>query len=402
MARTKRTVAIVATLYAASAASAAPLEAPVRALRGNTVTVECRAAGQTRPAVGDAARIVYRPGDGDELHAGDGRVKTVHDGNCEVELTGGADRVTVGMIAVIEATGRGRIPAPAPKEPDPPAFAQPDTSDKVPAGTAADSGSAQSLYEEASALWQAQPAQATAAMGRAAHLGHRLAQTWYGYALGTGHGIQKNRPEGLRWLLRGAEGGDAESYKKLGVAYAEAWGGESPDYAEACRWFIKGADAGDGNCMVEAAVCYGGGFGVAENRDRVHDLYRRAAALNIPAAIRAYGWYFEVGQYEKQDYAEAARWYRRAADMGDGQAQANLGNLYMQGRGVERDYEQGLSWLRKAVQQDNRDAMFSLGNAYEHGLGLPADRRQALDWFRKAQAAGYTGAAARLSALGGE
>ena len=116
-----------------------------------------------------------------------------------------------------------------------------------------------------------------------------------------------------RWMLRGAEHGDATTQFWLGVAYEQNWFGAT-DSELALKWYQKAAEAGDPDAQVELGQRYADGDGV------------------------------------KQSYELAAKWFRKAAEHipdlgGAGQGRYRLGQLYMEGLGVPCDYGQAYFWL---------------------------------------------------------
>ncbi len=100
-------------------------------------------------------------------------------------------------------------------------------------------------------------------------------------------------------------------------------------------------------------------------------------------------YYFGLGHYVPQNYAQARRWLEKAADLGDVAGQFWLGRLYDLGRGVAQDYAQSAKWYEKAAAQGHASAQNWLGRQYLQGQGVPQDAAQAVMWFQKAAAQGY-------------
>jgi TPR repeat protein len=100
-------------------------------------------------------------------------------------------------------------------------------------------------------------------------------------------------------------------------------------------------------------------------------------------------YYFGLGHYVPQDYAQAAKWYEKAAVQGHAEAQFWLGRLYDLGRDVPQDYAQAVKWYEKAAVQGHSSAQYKIGRQYLQGQGVPQDVAQSAKWFQKAAAQGY-------------
>lgn len=102
-----------------------------------------------------------------------------------------------------------------------------------------------------------------------------------------GRGTVLDVAEGLRWLRKGAEQGDARSSYELGSLHFNG-DGVSMDEAEAARWFLKSAEQGHPEGMFNAGMMYELGLlGIVANRDMALKWYRLAAAKNSANARTA-------------------------------------------------------------------------------------------------------------------
>jgi TPR repeat protein len=121
-------------------------------------------------------------------------------------------------------------------------------------------------------------------------------------------GCQKNGySAGFRWLKRAIEGGDAEAYYFVGIAYEQGHG-VLADQTEATRWFLKGAQKGDPSSQNKIGINLAEGIGTPVN----------------------------IG--------EAVEWFRKGAEQGNDEAACNLALHYMRGQGVPKDYIASLMW----------------------------------------------------------
>ena len=104
---------------------------------------------------------------------------------------------------------------------------------------------------------------------------------------------------GSRWLSRVrclAEGGEAESQLKLGIAYRDGSDGPPQDYSEAAIWLRRAAEQGNPMGMFNLAILYERGRGVPRDLVRSHMWYNLAAA-----------------SFDVQDRTRATAFYRRDA-----------------------------------------------------------------------------------------
>jgi uncharacterized protein len=160
----------------------------------------------------------------------------------------------------------------------------------------------------------------------------------------------------------------------------------------ATSWWSKPAPKPLTRAEAEAALkqgrAYDTGEGVARDRAKAAELYRRAADAGNTTAMFYMGVFSGNGIAMKKDTAQAAQWYRKAAAGGVSEAMFNLALAYDKGDGVAKDPVQANAWYRKSADAGNRDAMFNLAFDYDHGIGFAKDPGQATAWYRKAAEAG--------------
>ena len=122
--------------------------------------------------------------------------------------------------------------------------------------------------------------------------------------------------EGLKWLERSAEHGDARGQSNLAALYAQGQGVPKDD-AEAAKWMRKAADQGLAAGQFGLGSMYAHGRGVA------------------------------------QSAAEAVKWYRKAADQGDAPAMNNLAFLLATSTNPKvRNPDEAVSVAQKAVEAE--------------------------------------------------
>jgi len=98
---------------------------------------------------------------------------------------------------------------------------------------------------------------------------------------------------------------------------------------------------------------------------------------NIDAQVLL-GKMYMLGEGLPKDTDLALKWFRAASDQGNAEAEFFLGAMCLLPR---RDIPQGLKWLRLSAQQGTADAQLLLGMAYLKGDDLPHDLVQADMWL---------------------
>jgi serine/threonine protein kinase len=129
------------------------------------------------------------------------------------------------------------------------------------------------------------------------------------------------------------------------------------------------------------------------------ELFRKAADLGEPQAMKELGDMLMEGNGVTQDNDEAAKWFRKAADKGNTPAMLSLGGMYLLGNGVEQNDTEAADWFRKAADAGNDHAMFNLGTLYEEGNGVARDLGMAKQLYEKAAKLGNEEAQKRLSQM---
>lgn len=205
----------------------------------------------------------------------------------------------------------------------------------------------------------------------------------------------------LQCWTRAIEGGDTETFARIGTAYAEGQGGVPSDWSEAVGYYRRGAEAGDPVAQERLAHGFYWGLGVKKSNAEAREWYAKAAEAGHPLGMTQLGIFEEFGYAGKPiRLAAARRWYERAAEAGDSKAKTNLGYLYQTGKGVKKDYEQALRLYRSAVAAgDHARAFERLGQCYRLGIGVAEDVSQAANLFERGVDAGSGLAARRLGDL---
>ncbi|KND58974.1 hypothetical protein BVER_03945c [Candidatus Burkholderia verschuerenii] len=182
--------------------------------------------------------------------------------------------------------------------------------------------------------------------------GNDAAALALGAVLVGGHDARHVR-EGIGWLERSADHGDADAQLLLGRVYFEGAAGAPPDYAQSRRWLERAART-------------------LPATPALHDDDDHEGHAPLAGAQAAY-WLASIhrnGYGVARDANEGVRWLTLAARHGVPQAQFQLANVYRE-RGNDA---QALSWLERSAHAELPEANLALAIAYRNGeMGLRPD-----------------------------
>jgi TPR repeat protein len=173
--------------------------------------------------------------------------------------------------------------------------------------------------------------------------------------------------------------------------------------AKHVAWYTRAAELGNTKAQIALAKLYLNGKGVAQDRTKAAELFRKAAVDgNEPEAQYALGVLLEHGDGVKQDDIEALLWYRRAAAAGLPLAMYRAGLVHLTSKKVPRDYTRAREYFETAARRGVAAANYQLGLIHERGLGTAKSRALAFDHFARAGAEGYKPAIEELERLKGQ
>ena len=98
-----------------------------------------------------------------------------------------------------------------------------------------------------------------------------------------GLGVPKDAAEGMTWIRKAVEQGDAYAQLSLGLYYWSGLRGGSrvrvpPDFAKAGKWYCKAAEQGYVTAQSNLGIAYDNGLGVPEDGVAAYAWYSVAAA----------------------------------------------------------------------------------------------------------------------------
>ncbi len=127
-------------------------------------------------------------------------------------------------------------------------------------------------------------------------------------------------------------------------------------------------------------------------------LFRKSALLGYtPALIPLAGEYNK--QPEKYSKERVFELYRRAADMGDARGGVAYAYCLASGRGCQQDTERGVRILNQLVDAGVSFANMALAELYFNGTGVPADMGRAISALTSAASDGLPGCYTLMAAL---
>ena len=94
---------------------------------------------------------------------------------------------------------------------------------------------------------------------------------------------------------------------------------------------------------------------------RGRTLLRELAGLGDPEAQNNLGVLYQIGQFDRPNYARAIFWFQKSAAKGFAKAQFNLGQLFKKGLGVPLDYVTAYGWFKKSAEQGIRASQNKFG-----------------------------------------
>jgi TPR repeat protein len=99
-----------------------------------------------------------------------------------------------------------------------------------------------------------------------------------------GHGVPKNKPAGVKWLLKAANANYSDAMIVLGATLMSGDGVEV-NYPLGASWFQKAAELGNAEAMHELATFHMEGDGVEADPEKVKHWMFKAAGLGQEQAI---------------------------------------------------------------------------------------------------------------------
>ncbi len=161
-----------------------------------------------------------------------------------------------------------------------------------------------------------------------------------------------------------------------------------PDITELQQLALQG----DISAQYRLGNAYRDGKGVAKDKEKAAEWYRKAAEGGSTEADVALGDFYCSGftAAKPLHWDKAAAVWLDQAEKGSIDAQIKIGNsCYRNGFGVPQDGAKAIYWLEKAAAQNSPIAMWALGRMYSGDRDIPRDDAKAFYWTEKSAQVGH-------------
>lgn len=193
--------------------------------------------------------------------------------------------------------------------------------------------------------------------------GHVEAKYSVGYAYLYGENGETNYARAFECLEYAAQRNHAKACRILGFAYF--WGnGVDVDMDASFRYMLWGADLGDASAQAHVAQAYEGEMWGAPGgcQAQARKYYELALAQNSEHAQWCMGYNYHGGYNGyPQDYQKAFYYFKLSAENGSNKGQFYLAMCYSNGEGTAVDWAEAKKWLEIAVENGNLEAAGRLG-----------------------------------------
>ncbi|MCF6241196.1 MAG: sel1 repeat family protein [Bacteroidales bacterium] len=182
-----------------------------------------------------------------------------------------------------------------------------------------------------------------------------------------------------------ATNGNSEAQYSLAMQYYDGNGVEQ-NKLEAVKWLIKSAQKGFLKAQIKLAGMYYGGDSIPQNYSKAFYWYHKAALKDDPIGIYMTGVSYNYGNGVKRNYKKAYKWLYKAVSGKQVfvNAMVEVSLMYLSGNGVKKDTVKALYWMKKAAKLNCSEAQFNMGNFYMQGNVVKMNVDSAYNWYYKA------------------
>jgi hypothetical protein len=205
--------------------------------------------------------------------------------------------------------------------------------------------------------------------------------------------------EAIPILEAAALAGDMRAQNVMGHIY-EMGDGRPVDMDLAMHWYGLAAEQGYPRAMFNLGyILRYGEKGVAADKVEGRLWIARAAALDYPPALTAYGDMLLHGEGGPEDIEQGIAFLEMAVRMEDSDAIRLLGIAHLEGLGVAKDEAEARRLFEQSAAQGNRGGLLYLGRVAEAGLGGPVDLALAAESYRGSMETGFDLAGGEMAQL---
>ena len=169
---------------------------------------------------------------------------------------------------------------------------------------------------------------------------------------------ENNTARYVKWVLTQPDKlNDFKNQFIIGSCYQKGHCGLPKNSLKAMKWYLKAAKQGHAQSQSALGHMYGKGLGVPKNNAEAAKWFRKSAIQGDEVGQYVLGIMYSKGDGVPKNYEEAAKWLRMAAMQGVSQAQAHLGAMYVGGNGVPKNYILAYAWFTIAASNGNKNAL---------------------------------------------
>ena len=170
-----------------------------------------------------------------------------------------------------------------------------------------------------------------------------------------------NRASGARWLIESSKQDYRPACRRLGQEFLRSSKRSDSTTQQGIYWLSRAVDLGDAySCRTLGDL-----YLLGHNGGR--------SPKGLPPPIIA------------PDKKAAIAWYERGIVLGDRSIAYGLGTLYLDGEHIDQDSHLAEKWLLHAAMEGNGSAQIVLGVEYSSGLRLRQDADAAIHWLKQAE-----------------
>ena len=138
-------------------------------------------------------------------------------------------------------------------------------------------------------------------------------------------------------------------------------------------------------CLNRLGLAYDNGYGVARNKDKAFEFYKRSYDLDFSYAANNLGYNYYHWGFDKIDYDKAKFYYEKSIELDEENflAYNNLGVAYLEGLAVEKDIKKATALFEKASELGNLEANINLGDIYSDSSYNKIDCGKSLYYYKK-------------------
>ncbi|KAI8880317.1 HCP-like protein [Backusella circina FSU 941] len=208
---------------------------------------------------------------------------------------------------------------------------------------------------------------------KAADESYGPAQAQIGLMYLDGHGVSKNKSEGMKWINKSVKNMDIDECYDFGIRlYCHINSGER--FGLAFIFIKEAAERGYGLAQAFLGEMYHEGKGVQRNQDEALEWIRKSTRTMDPSECYQHGMKCYSGTGVEKNYSIALLYLRAAYIKKYTPALIQIGRMYLYGHGVEKNKEKSMECFQQSIEEMDPDDYYHQGmtfyNEYHHDISL--------------------------------